>query len=115
MTNDVNKLTYVFDIDGTLCTNSDGNYDLALPLIDRIEYVNSLYDLGHTIFIQTARGMGRSNNSQIYAERFMFRMTEKQLKKWGIKYHKLFMGKPSGDLYIDDKGEKDENFFNTRN
>ena len=24
------------------------------------------------------------------------------------------MGKPSGDIYIDDKGEKDENFFNAR-
>ena len=25
------------------------------------------------------------------------------LKKFGIKYHKLFISKPSADIYIDDK------------
>ena len=30
-------------------------------------------------------------------------MTLKQLKKCDIKYHKLIFGKPSFDLYIDDK------------
>ncbi len=29
----------------------------------------------------------------------------------GVNYHELFMGKPAGDLYIDDKGIKDEDFF----
>ena len=32
-----------------------------------------------------------------------FQFTKKQLKKWGVKYHKLIMGKPSYDLIIDDK------------
>ena len=40
--------------------------------------------------------------------------TKNQIEEWGIKYHELFLGKPSGDIYIDDKGEKDEDFFNTR-
>jgi hypothetical protein len=26
-----------------------------------------------------------------------------QLKKWGLKYHKLIMGKPSYDIFVDDK------------
>jgi hypothetical protein len=26
-----------------------------------------------------------------------------QLKKWKLKYHKLIFGKPSFDVYIDDK------------
>ena len=30
-------------------------------------------------------------------------MTMKQLKKWNVKHHKLIFGKPSSDLYIDDK------------
>ena len=29
--------------------------------------------------------------------------TKKQLEKWGLKYHKIFFGKPSSDIYIDDK------------
>ena len=30
-------------------------------------------------------------------------LTVAQLKKWGVKYHKLYFGKPSYDLFIDDK------------
>ena len=30
-------------------------------------------------------------------------MTIKQLKKWKVKYHKLIFGKPSLDLFVDDK------------
>lgn len=30
-------------------------------------------------------------------------LTEKQLKHWDVKYHDLKFGKPSYDLFIDDK------------
>lgn len=73
-----------------------------------------MYDKGHTIHFQTARGMGRTNNASVHAERLFRKMTAKQLSDWGVKYHKLFMGKPAGDIYVDDKGEKDENFFNSK-
>lgn len=108
-------MTYVFDIDGTICTNTNGNYENAQPFKDRIDIINSLYDAGNTIHFLTARGMGRSNNSQIFANRLFYKFTENQLNDWGVKYHELFLGKPSGDIYIDDKGEKDEDFFNTKN
>ena len=29
--------------------------------------------------------------------------TLKQLKSWGLKFHKLYMTKPSFDFYVDDK------------
>ena len=109
------KLTYVFDIDGTLCTLSDGKYEDALPIVSRINLVNELYNKGHTIVLNTARGMGRTKNNAPLADKLFRDLTEKQLKNWGVKYHTLFMGKPSGDIYIDDKGEKDEDFFNTKN
>ena len=108
------KLTYVFDIDGTICTLTDGEYEKAEPIEERVQRINMLYDKGHTIYFHTARGMGRSDNSPMYAHRRFYTLTKKQLDKWGVKYHGLFMGKPSGDLYVDDKGERDENFFNTR-
>ena len=31
------------------------------------------------------------------------KMTLNQLKKWNVKYHKIFFGKPSTDFYVDDK------------
>tara|TARA_R100000664_G_scaffold34107_1_gene54053 strand:- start:6612 stop:6965 length:354 start_codon:yes stop_codon:yes gene_type:complete len=105
------KLTYVFDIDGTICYNTGGNYDNAYPFKDRIEKVNILYDAGHTIIFQTARGMGRSGNSSAYAYGAFEELTKKQLEEWGVKYHALFLGKPAGDIYVDDKGMNDEEFF----
>ena len=104
-------MTYVFDIDGTICTLTQSNYENAKPIQERIERVNSLYDDGHTILFQTARGMGRSSNSAAYANTAFYALTKEQLDSWGVKYHGLFLGKPAGDIYIDDKGCKDEDFF----
>ena len=102
---------YVFDIDGTICTNTDSEYEKATPLRSRIKKVNDLYDEGHSIIFQTARGMGRSNNSTAYAHKAFYELTKGQLDSWGIKYHSLFLGKPAADYYIDDKAIKDTNFF----
>jgi hypothetical protein len=104
-------MKYVFDIDGTICTNSSPDYDLAEPFADRITKINDLYDAGHTIIFLTARGMGRYNNDSHLAHSDFFDLTEAQLKAWGVRYHQLFLGKPSGDIYVDDKGIKDEEFF----
>jgi hypothetical protein len=108
-------MTYVFDIDGTICTKTDGDYQNAIPIIERVEKVNTLYDSGHKIILLTARGMGRSENSIDYAYNTFYDLTRQQLIDWGVKYHDLFLGKPSGDFYIDDKGINDEDFFNTGN
>jgi len=108
-------MTYVFDIDGTICTKTDGDYQNAIPIIERVEKVNTLYDSGHKIILLTARGMGRSENSIDYAYNTFYDLTRQQLIDWGVKYHDLFLGKPSGDFYIDDKGINDEVFFNTGN
>ena len=103
--------TYVFDIDGTVCTNTYGDYENAQPLEERIKMVNKLYDEGHTIFMLTARGMGRTNNNQTEAIGLLYDLTFKQLTNWGLKFHRLFLGKPYGDHYIDDKGISDLEFF----
>ena len=102
---------YIFDIDGTICTVTDGNYAQALPLKQRICKVNALYEQGNKIIFQTARGMGRSSNNIENAYELFYDITKKQLDDWGVKYHQLFLGKPAGDIYVDDKGCKDVDFF----
>jgi len=105
-------MIYVFDIDGTICTKAtDFDYDSSQPIKYRISIINKLYDQGNTIIFQTARGMGRfKNNTQKAIETF-YDMTTNQLDGWGVKYHQLFLGKPAGDIYVDDKGVRDMNFF----
>ena len=104
-------MIYVFDIDGTICNNTYGDYDNAEPFRERIEKNNRLYEEGHTIIYQTARGMGRTNNNVIKAYKLFYEYTRVQLDEWGIKYHDLFMGKPNADIYVDDKGIKDAKFY----
>ena len=104
-------MIYIIDIDGTVCTNTNGDYDKAEPFQERVDLINSLYDDGHRIIFQTARGMGRTNNNVLQAYKLFYTFTKQQLDRWGIKYHDLFLGKPEGDLFIDDKGVRDEDFF----
>tara|TARA_R100000008_G_C3478523_1_gene112632 strand:- start:1 stop:330 length:330 start_codon:yes stop_codon:yes gene_type:complete len=104
-------VTYVIDIDGTLCSLTNGDYTSAKPFKERIAKVNRLYREGHTIILHTARGMGRFEGNRWKSYNQFYFFTERQLKKWDVQYHQLVMGKPSGDFYIDDKGIKDEDFF----
>lgn len=104
-------MIYVFDIDNTLCITNGSDYENSSPIQERINKVNKLYDEGHTILLQTARGMGRSNNNQQYAIELLYDFTKQQLVSWGVKHHALFLGKVAGDIYVDDKGCKDEDFF----
>ena len=105
-------MIYVFDIDGTICTKAvNFDYEGSKPIKKRIDIVNRLYKENHTIIFQTARGMGRFDNIQEKAIDKFYEMTKKQLSDWGVKYHMLFLGKPAGDLYVDDKGMRDIDFF----
>ena len=111
-------MKYVVDIDGTICNKPDenyfdGDYSKSIPIQDRIQQINKLYDEGHTIIYLTARGMGRHKNSRMLAYKEFYELTYFQLISWGCKFHELHMGKPARDYYIDDKGVNDNDFFKT--
>ena len=96
-------MIYCFDIDGTICSITDGKYEEAIPFTDRIKLVNRLYASGNTIIYFTARG---STTGIDWTE-----LTSKQLNKWGAKYHELHLGKPHYDVYIGDKALNDMGYF----
>ena len=82
------------DVDGVLCTQV-AIYSRAKPIPANIAKINSLYDKGHTIIIWTARGSTTGIDWSA--------VTEEQLHKWGVHFHKLRMGKPAYDIIIDDR------------
>jgi len=86
---------YCIDIDGTICTNTDGNYDKAEPFVNRINEINTLHKEGNKIILFTARGTGTGINWED--------LTKTQLKNWNVSYDDLLFGKPEADVYIDDK------------
>jgi hydroxymethylpyrimidine pyrophosphatase-like HAD family hydrolase len=100
-------MRYCFDLDGTLCTNAWPEYEKAQPFLDRIEKVNALYEQGHYIIIDTARGSSSGKD--------LLDLTKKQLRFWSVKYHELRVGKkPAADIYIDDKGINEKDFFKNK-
>jgi hydroxymethylpyrimidine pyrophosphatase-like HAD family hydrolase len=88
--------TYVVDIDDTLLKSKKEfcdccgrvKYTLFCVYENEIKKVNELYKKGNTIVLWTGRNWD------------CYDMTKQQLKKAGIKYHELVMGKPQG-VYVD--------------
>jgi len=87
--------TLCFDLDGTLCTNTFGDYELAEPFGWAIARVNALARAGNRIVILTARGF--------VTGREWGELTRAQLDRWGVHYDELVFGKPSADVYVDDR------------
>lgn len=96
-------MKYMVDIDGTICTITNGEYRNAKPFKDRIHHFNQLFDQGYEIHYWTARG---GNTGLDWSE-----LTHQQLQEWGVKYTSLRLGKPSYDVWIDDKAINVETYF----
>lgn len=96
-------MKYIVDIDNTICKSTDSDYTKSIPYLDRIEKINKLYDEGHEVHYWTARG---GNSGKDWSS-----LTQTQMAAWGCKYHTLSMGKPSYDVWIDDKAINSENYF----
>jgi len=97
------KKIFCFDLDGVICTTNKSNYKESKPKTKNISYINKLYDDGYTIKIFTARYMTKCKGNIKLVKKNGYIKTKNQLKKWKVKYHEFIMGKPSYDLFIDDK------------
>jgi histidinol phosphatase-like enzyme len=92
-----------FDIDGVICNSPKNNYYKSIPIKKNIKKINQLYEQGYIIKIFTARFMGTTLDDINKSEKLAKKITINSLKKWGVKYHSIFFGKPSYDLFVDDK------------
>ena len=105
------KKVLCFDLDNTICTTKDNDYKKSKPKNKVIKLINSLHQEGYQIKILTARYMGRNNDNLNKAKKIGYKKTLLQLKKWGLKFDRLFITKPSFDVYVDDKNfEHDKNW-----
>jgi len=87
------------DLDGVICTEErTSERPLAEPIDGAREALEKLRDAGHTIVVYTARG---------WAE---YRVAEQWLKDHDIPFDGLHMGKPIGDVWIDDRAVRFSNW-----
>ena len=97
------KNIFCFDIDGVICDTPGNNYSKSKPNFKTIKTINKLRAKGHRIILFTSRYMGRNKENVINAKKQGYKSTYEQLKSWGLNFDKLIFGKPSYDIYIDDK------------
>ena len=111
------KKIICFDLDNVICKTKNNDYDSSKPIRKTINLINKLYKEGYQINIFTARGMGIFNGNYSMVVKTYKKLTLKQLKQWKVNYHKLILGKPAYDYFIDDKAygfKKDwqDDFYN---
>jgi len=99
----MNAKIYIVDVDNTICKTNGENYKTAKPYKRRIAKMNKLYEQGHIIIYQTARGQRTGENWMDF--------TRKQLEEWGCKFYTI-KAKNYADFIIDDKAVNSEDFFN---
>jgi len=98
-----------FDLDGTLCDGdvpgpAGTDYTRCQPLPGAANILSSMRKQGHTVIIQTARGMGSAHGNVGAAQAKVAAITFEQLGAWGFEFDEIYFGKPSAELYVDDKG-----------
>lgn len=106
------KKIIVFDLDDTLCTRvpdrisrlkGNSRYKNCTPIQSNIDLLNEFAADGYYIIIYTARGMTYYDGDVDAIYHNLFKLTSTQLKKWGVNYDELIMGKLHYDVMIDDK------------
>ena len=97
------KKIFLFDIDNTICVTTNKKYNKSKPIKSIVKKINLLKENGHIIKIFTARYMGRNKENFTLVKKKYFNRVNKQLKKWGVNFDELILGKPSYDYFIDDK------------
>ena len=102
--------TFVIDIDDTILTTKNRDFEHSIPNQPVIDKINSLYDNGWQIILFTARGAKSCHSLEERILKYE-EVTTKWLKEHNVKYHKLMFGKENADFYVDDKSMSIEDFL----
>lgn len=100
----------VIDIDDTICTTYNRDFENSIPNIPVINKINELYDKGIEIVLYTARGGKSCKTLEEKIEKYG-KITKEWLTKNGVKYNQLLFGKMNADYYVDDKNLSIEEFL----
>ena len=107
----MSNVTYVFDVDDTICRHKNRDYANAEPIVPVIDKIRELRENGCTIVLYTARGQVSCKGDLALIEERNRDILETWLKRHDVPYDKLLFGKPLGDFYVDDKAVNLEDFL----
>lgn len=107
----VNPKTLVVDVDDTISTHINRDYENAIPHKEMIQKLNDLYDAGWDIIYFTARGQVSCDGDLEKIEKERGPILRDWMKRNDVRYTQLKFGKPIGVYYIDDKALRPDEFM----
>ncbi|MRG85057.1 HAD family hydrolase [Salinibacillus xinjiangensis] len=110
------KLTFVFDIDGTLCPIKQKGEEYAdlIPYSEMVEKLRTYKEQGAKIVLFTARNMNSYNGNIGLINANTAKVLLAWLDKWDIPYDEVIYGKPwpgHVGFYVDDRSVRPDEFL----
>ncbi|MBQ7587061.1 MAG: capsular biosynthesis protein [Lachnospiraceae bacterium] len=112
-----NDLTFIFDIDGTLCPikGKDERYEDIVPYPEMVEKIRYYKKQGAKIILYTSRNMNTYKGNIGLINANTAGVILEWLKKWDIPYDEIIYGKPwpgHNGFYVDDRTVRPDEFLN---
>ena len=110
-----NKRKIIIDLDDTICTTANGDYENSKPNKEVIKKIFDYKKLGFEIVIYTSRNMRSYKGNIGLINANTLPKIINWLKKYKIPYDEIIVGKPwpcQGGFYVDDKAIRPNEFVN---
>ena len=110
------RLTFVFDIDGTICPikRPDERYEDLVPFPEMVERIRVYKEQGAKIVLLTSRNMNSYNGNIGLINVKTAPILLEWLRKWDIPYDEIVYGKPwpgHNGFYVDDRTIRPDEFL----
>lgn len=117
MIDDKHRLTFVFDIDGTICPikKKEEKYEDLIPFTDIVNKIREYHDAGAKIVLYTSRNMNTYNGNIGLINANTSKVLFAWLDKWNIPYDEIVFGKVwpgHNGFYVDDRTIRPNEFLN---
>ena len=111
-----NDLTFIFDIDGTLChlKSKEEKYEDLIPYKSVIDKIRYYHDNGAKIVLFTSRNMNTYRGNIGVINKITAKTLLEWLNKWEIPYDEIIYGKPwpgHKGFYVDDRTVRPKEFL----
>ena len=111
-----NQLTFVFDIDGTICPikKKDEKYEDLVPYKDIVNKIIEYHNNGAKIVLYTSRNMNTYNGNIGLINANTSKVLFTWLDKWNIPYDEIVFGKVwpgHNGFYVDDRTIRPNEFL----
>jgi capsule biosynthesis phosphatase len=110
------KLTFIFDIDGTICPikGKEGDYADLVPYKEMVMKIREYKSNGAKIVLFTSRNMNTYNGNLGMINANTAKILLSWLEKWDIPYDEIVYGKPwpgHQGFYVDDRSIRPDEFL----